>query len=219
MKARILLLATLLAGGALPCAAQAEGKLAQLYAPRPPAGSAFVRVLQPADNAIDVQVGQNPSQQLGAGKLASGYNVVKGGEPFTVRMAGKAVGTLTVAADTYQSLVLHQGTLLVLDDGAASEDALKAELRFYNLAGNCPAGQLQVQGGPALFTEVAARSSKARAINPVSASLTAGCGATQAKALALPPLQPGDHYALFLTGDASQPVLRGELGSTAPFTR
>lgn len=53
----------------------------------------------------------------------------------------------------------------------------------------------------------------------MSASLTAGCGVSQAKALALPQLQPGDHYALFLTGTASQPVLRGELGSTAPFER
>jgi hypothetical protein len=62
-----------------------------------------------------------------------------------VLIAGKSAGTLSVAADSYQSLVLHDGTLVVLDDSAASDDALKAELRFYNLASDCPAGQLQVQ--------------------------------------------------------------------------
>jgi hypothetical protein len=128
--------------------------------------------------------------------LASGYNVVKGGEPFTVRMAGKAVGTLTVTADTYQP-VLHQGSLLVLDDGAASEDALKAELLFLQPGRQLPCRPVAGPGGPTLFTEVAARSSKARAINPVSASLTAGCGATRPRHWRCRQLQPGDHYALF----------------------
>lgn len=219
MKALILFTTALLLGGALPAVAQAEGKLAQLYAPRPPAGSAYVRVLHPASTAVQVQIGQNAPQQLGADKLASSYNVVKGSEPFTVRIAGQTVGSLSVAPDSYQSVVLEYGKLVVLDDSAASDDALKAELRFYNLASGCPAGQLQVEGGPALFAEVKPGTSQARAINPVSASLTAGCGASQAKALALPQLQPGDHYALFLTGTASQPVLRGELGSTASFDR
>jgi len=219
MKALTLFATTLLLAGALPSAAQAEGKLAQLYAPRPPAGSAYVRVLHPADTAVQIQVGQNAPQQLGGGRLASSYNVVKGSEPFTVRIAGQTVGSLSVAPDSYQSVVFEDGKLLVMDDSTTSDDALKAELRFYNLASGCKAGQLQVEGGPALFAEVKPNASQARAINPVSASLTAGCGASQAKALALPQLQPGDHYALFLTGTASQPVLRGELGSTAPFER
>lgn len=219
MKALNLFAASLLLGAALPAVSQAEGKLAQLYAPRPPAGSAFVRVLHPDGTAVQVQVGKNAPQALGADQLASSYNVVKGGEPFSVSIAGKRVGELTVAADSYQSLLLQGGKLLVLDDSAASDDALKAELRFYNLASDCPAGQLQVQGGPTLFSEVKPASSQARAINPVSANLSAGCGAAQAKALALPQLQPGDHYALFLTGSASQPVLRGELAGTAPLAR
>ncbi|BBH43653.1 alginate O-acetyltransferase AlgF [Pseudomonas sp. KU43P] len=219
MKALTLFTTALLIGSTLPGAAQAEGKLAQLYAPRPPAGSAFVRVLHPADTAVQVQIGQNQPQQLGADRLASSYNVVKGSEPFTVRIAGQTVGSLSVAPDSYQSLVFKDGKLLVLDDSAASDDALKAELRFYNLASDCTAGQLQVEGGPVLFADVKPNASQARAINPVSASLTAGCGASQARALALPQLQPGDHYALFLTGTASHPVLRGELGSTAPFER
>lgn len=220
MKLSALLATALLLGSGLPTLVHSEGKLAQLYAPRPPAGSAFVRVLQPTADSVEVQLGQNPPQRLGDERLASSYNVIKGGEPFAVRIAGKTVGTLTVAADSYQSLVLHDGKLLVLDDSAASDDALKAELRFYNLASDCPAGQLQVDGGgPTLFAEVKPNATQARAINPVSARLSAGCGAVQAKALALPQLQPGDHYALFLTGSAQQPVLRGELSSTAAFAR
>lgn len=219
MKPFTLFATLLMIGGGLPATVHAEGKLAQLYAPRPPAGSAYVRVLQPADSAIEVQIGDNPVQRLGAGKLASSYNVVKGGEAFTVRIADKTVASLNVSADSYQSLVWQEGKLVPLEDNAVSDDALKAELRFYNLASGCSVGQLQVEGGPTLFADVPLNSSQARAINPVSATLTAGCGDTQGKPLALPSLQPGDHYALFLTGSAGQPVLRGELGSTAPFAR
>lgn len=219
MKALTLFVTALMLGAALPTVAQAEGKLAQLYAPRPPAGSAFVRVLQPEAAPVQVQIGKHAPQALGADRLASRYNVVKGGEPFRVSIGGKVVGTLSVAAGSYQSLVLEGGKLRVLDDSAASDDALKAELRFYNLVGDCPSGLLQVEGGPTLFTEVPPTSSQARAINPVSASLSAACGSAQAKAVTLPPLQPGDHYALFLTGSASQPVLRGELAGTAPLAR
>ncbi|PZQ40686.1 MAG: cell division protein FtsQ [Pseudomonas putida] len=219
MKVLNLLTITLLLGSVLPGVTQAEGKLAQLYAPRPPAGSAYVRVLHPADSAVTVQIGQHEPQQLGADKLASSYNVVKGAEPFTVRIAEQTVGSLSVMPDSYQSLLLEDGKLQVLDDSAVSDDALKAELRFYNLASGCQAGQLQVEGGPTLFADVKPNTSQARSINPVSASLTAGCGTRQAKALALPPLQAGDHYALILTGTANQPMLRGELSSTAPFAR
>ncbi|QHC98972.1 hypothetical protein PspS04_00765 [Pseudomonas sp. S04] len=69
-------------------------------------------------------------------------------------------------------------------------------------------------GGPVLFADVAPLSTAARAINPVSASLSAGCGKATAEKLALPQLKPGDHYSLFLTGSAAAPVLRGQLSST-----
>ncbi|WP_312935791.1 alginate O-acetyltransferase AlgF [Pseudomonas sp.] len=219
MTARTVTAAALLLTSAFSTALQAEGRLAQLYAPRPPADSAFVRVLQPAGKATQVQVGPNAPQPAGSDHLASAYNVVEGGKPFTVQIDGATVGTLSVAAGNYQSVMLDGGTLRALPEASAGDNALKAELRFYNLVADCPTAQLQLKDGLALFTEVSPFSNQARAINPVSASLQAGCASAQTDVLAMPLLQPGDHYVLFLTGSAAAPTLRGELSRTAPWTR
>ncbi|WKL54745.1 alginate O-acetyltransferase AlgF [Pseudomonas kielensis] len=207
--------ATLLLGTCLAGPAMAEGVLAQLYAPRPPAGSAFVRVVNPSADSLKVQISNGTVQAIGPSQLASSYAIVKGNETFSVTLDGKPAGQLQVAPDSFNTLVPQDGKLQVLDDSAGSDDALKAELRFYNLASDCPKGSLAVaDGGPVLFADVAAHSTTARAINPVSASLSAGCGKATAEKLALPQLKPGDHYSLFLTGSATAPVLRGQLSST-----
>ena len=84
------------------------------------------------------------------------------------------------------------------------QDALKAEIRFYNLASGCAQGRLAMADkGAVVFPDVAAGSSSARGINPVKARLVAGCGGKDSAPLALPALQPGDHYSLFLTGTAA----------------
>ena len=102
-----------------------------------------------------------------------------------------------------------------IDDSGGSQDALKAELRFYNLTTDCPQGSLQVApAGTPLFTGVAPAASASRSINPVSAQLSASCAKAVSAPLALPQLQPGDHYSLFMTGTAASPVLRGQASAT-----
>lgn len=196
-----------------------EGRLAQLYAPRPPAGSAFVRVINPGSAALKVAVGNGAEQSIGAVTRATRYAIVEGGKPFTLRVAGKARSQAQVAAGSFTTLVLDPTTpsrpLVVLDDGGGSSDALKAEIRFYNLAGSCTQGRLAMADkGAVVFPAVATGSSAARAINPVKAQLVAGCCGRDSAALALPALQPGDHYSLFLTGTAAAPVLQGQLSGT-----
>ena len=71
--------------------------------------------------------------------------------------------------------------------------------------------------GPTLFQDVQPGASMARAINPVSATLAAGCGTVLSPSLALPALQPGDHYSLFLTGSATAPTLHGQASATDPY--
>ena len=56
--------------------------------------------------------------------------------------------------------------------------------------------------------------SASRSINPVSAQLSASCAKAVSAPLALPQLQPGDHYSLFMTGTAAAPVLRGQASAT-----
>lgn len=217
-------LALAIALAAACASAAAEGVLAQLYAARPPAGSSFVRVVNPHVHPLQAQVAQGPVQEIGPDRQATTYAIVKGNQPFDVRIDGKLAGTLQVAPDTFSTLVPRRDggrlSFSVIDDSAGAMDALKAELRFFNLAADCAAGQLSVSPpGPVLFKDVDPGSSAARAINPVSATLVAGCGAAVSPALALPALQPGDHYSLFLTGTPQAPVLKGQASGTDPYKK
>lgn len=210
--------ATLLLGACLAGPAMAEGVLAQLYAPRPPAGSAFVRVVNPSADTVKVQVSNGSEQAIGPAQPASNYTVVTRDQSFTVSLNGKPMGQLKVAPDSFNTLVQHNGEFQILDDSNGNEDALKAELRFYNLASDCPKGSLNVaDGGPVLFADVAPNATVARGINPVSASLSAGCGNATSEKLPLPALKPGDYYSLFLTGSAAAPVLRGQIAITEDY--
>ena len=206
---------------ALPAAAQqvAEGRLAQLYAPRPPAGSAFVRVINPGANTLKVGIANGSDQVIGASARATRYAIVEGGKPFEVRVDGRVHSHPQVAAGSFTSLVLDANSAerpwKDLNDGAASSDALKAQIRFYNLAPACGQGQLALAGnGPVVFSAVPAGSSSIRAINPVRAQLVPSCDGKAGAAFELPALQPGDHYSLFLVAEKGMPVLRGQLSGT-----
>jgi hypothetical protein len=195
--------------------AQAEGVLAQLYAPRPPAGSSFVRIINPGQAQLQVRVAQGPVQTIGAATPATTYAIVEGGRPFAVHVGSQQAGTLSVRPDTFNTVILRQvggkALLDVMDDPAGSQDALKAELRFYNLAADCADGRLTLgPSGPAVFPATKPGASAARSVNPVAATLSANCGGTASAPLALPVMQPGDHYSIFLTGSADAPVLRGQ---------
>lgn len=199
--------------------AAGEGRLAQLYAARPPAGSAFVRVVNPGAATLAVAPGNGATQQVGPASRATRYAIVEGGKPFTVRVAGQARTQPAVAAGSFTTLVLDPAgvtrPLRVIADGGGSTDALKAEIRFYNLASSCPQAKLAMaDNGPVVFNAVPAGNGVARAINPVKARLVAGCGGKDSVAFELPGLQPGDRYSLFLTGSASAPVLQGQPSST-----
>ncbi|MDR3397393.1 MAG: alginate O-acetyltransferase AlgF [Pandoraea sp.] len=202
----------------------AEGIFARLYAARPPAGSAFVRVVNPGSAAMRAQVANGPAQSLTGEKVASTYAIVKGNETFPVVIDGKPAGMLQVAPDTFNTVIARRDggkvTLTVITDVAGTQDGLKAELRFYNLSAKCVGAQLGVSpSGPALFDNVAQGASMARAINPVKASLVSACGTVSSKVLALPGLEPGDHYSLFLIGTDAAPILRGQLSATDQYQR
>lgn len=204
--------------------ANAEGIFSQLYAARPPAGSSFVRVVNPGAAPMRAQIAGGPAQTLSGEKVASTYAIVKGNEAFPIVIDGKPAGTLQVAPDTFNTLVPRRDggkvAFTVLTDAGGTQDGLKAELRFYNLSAKCAAGRLSVSpSGTTLFDGVAQGASVARAINPVKATLVSACGTVATKTLALPALEPGDHYSLFLVGTDAAPVLRGQLSATDPYQR
>ena len=227
IRSPICFLAVALAVSPLSVAAQhapAEGRLAQLYAARPPAGSAFVRVVNPGTAAQKVAVGNGAEQNVGPAQRATRYAIVEGGKPFNLRVAGAVRSQPAVAAGSFTTLVLNPARagrpLQAIADGAGTTDALKAEIRFYNLAGSCPQAKLAMAGnGPVVFNAVAAGAGTARAINPVKARLVGSCATHDSAAFELPVLQPGDRYSLFLTGTGSAPVLQGLPATTDPVGR
>ena len=208
---------------AAPALAQ-EGALSQLYAPRPPAGASYVRVVNPLPVALAIRVAKGPVQQLGGKAPAGSYAIVPGGQRFGVQIDGKEVARLEVRPDSFSTLALRREAasyaLTVIDDTADTEDALKAELRFYNLAAGCSAANLLLApAGTAVFSAVAASASAARSVNPVRASLAGQCGDAKTAPQSLPHLEPGDHLSLFLTGSSAAPQLVIQPSRTDPFTR
>lgn len=204
------------------CGVQAEGVLAQLYAAKPPAGTSFVRVVNSQTAALRVKIAGGPEQTLSGEKVASTYAIVKGGTEFSILINGKTAATMQLAPGTFTTLIpKNDGKAFLftaVDDSGGNQDALKAELRFYNLGSDCTEGAMQVaSSGPSLFTGVASGKVASRSINPVSAQVQASCGTAASKPMALPALQPGDHYSLFLMGAGSAPVLRGQVSSTDPY--
>ena len=202
--------------------APAPGALAQLYAARPPAEMAYVRVISADAQPVQVQIADAPAETLSRQRVASNYAIVKGDTRFHVLHNGQSSPALQVAPGSYSSVVLDTSAKpaqwVVIADTAGNADALKASLHFYNLVPGCGAAQLQVApSGPALFNAVKAQAVQSRSINPVRAQLQGSCQQAASAPLDLPALQPSEHYSLFLLGSAEQPVLQGQLSSTNPY--
>ncbi|MDI4664459.1 alginate O-acetyltransferase AlgF [Xanthobacter autotrophicus] len=209
--------------GALVLAFSGQGAQAQeltrLYAPKPPAGSAYVRVLDLARGGAPIAFGTGPAAPVAAGDAATIYRVVKGGAPLAVSIDGRPVaGEVVPAADAFSTVVVPaSGPAVVIADSTEGRNDLKAQLRFYNLVPGCDGAVAVADGGPMVFEAVAPNTTRQRAINPIAAILAATCGAAASGPLTLPELKAGDHYSLFLLPGASGPVLAGQRDETEPY--
>ncbi|MGQ3675472.1 alginate O-acetyltransferase AlgF [Xanthobacter sp. TB0139] len=210
---RLVLAALLLMAPATTSLAQ---ELTRLYAPRPPAGSAYVRIVPPQP-AGAVRFG-DATAQVTPGEVATIYRVVKGGAPVTIALDGKAVqGTPTPAADSFSTIVIGaNGSARLIADGTDARNDLKAQLRVYNLVPGCK-GAVAVEKGPTVFDGLATDETRSRAINPIEARLVGRCGNTETPAFQLPPLKAGDHFSLFLLEGPSGPELKGQRDETEPY--
>lgn len=199
-----------------PAVVQAQ-ELTRLYAPRPPAGSAYVRVvdLDPANSGLNVSGAAIP---VVAGEVATIYRVVKGGEPVEISRNGTAVaGAPVPAADTFSTIVLGaDGTAHLIADSTDERNDLKVQLRVYNLIAGCT-GSVAVVDGPTVFADVGTNETRSRAINPVEASLHGQCGDKTSAPFELPSLKAGENFSLFLVEGTSGPELRGQRDETEPY--
>ena len=210
------------AAGLLLCTSFAFSQSARLYAPRPPAGSTFVRVVNPTDRSVEVRIGGGPPQKISASsEVGTIFRIAPGNKPLKISIDGRTpTGDLIPPANKFVTLILkpaqeHFG-LTSLFEETTQIDALRADLRFYNLIDGCK-GALRVVDGPQIFDGVATEESRRRSINPVEATLIAECGDVLSSRWKLPALKPGDHYSIFLLGDRNGPTLKGQQDETEPY--
>ncbi|MFG1191653.1 alginate O-acetyltransferase AlgF [Xanthobacter flavus] len=194
-------------------------ELTRLYAPKPPTGSAYVRVVNLAASGAPIGIGSAPAAPVPAGDTATIYRIVKGGAPLAVSLAGKpAEGSIVPPADAFSTVIVPaSGPAVVIADPTEGRNDLKAQLRVYNLVPGCAASVVVADGGPVVFEGVATNDTRQRAINPIEAVLAASCGTAVSQPLKLPPLKAGDHYSLFLLPGANGPKLAGQRDETEPY--
>lgn len=179
-----------------------------------------MRVVNPSSSPLAVAIGSGAAaQSIGTGaRPATTYRAVNASQKLRIDINGANTATdIKLAPGSFVTVVLgRQGagfTFKAMVDATEGRDDLKAELRFYNLTVGCT-GSVALADGRAVFEHVAPQDSRRRVINPVQASLTGRCDAATAAALKLPALKSGDHYSLFLAGNATNPVLLGQPDQT-----
>jgi alginate O-acetyltransferase complex protein AlgF len=197
--------------------------IGKLYAARPPAGYAFVRVAiaHGVKGAANVQMA-SADVHIDHAAIASRYRPLRAGKPVSLSIDGSEVkGEILPLADQFSTIVVERDgsgwTSYVIEEGQSDLGDLKAQLRLFNLALGCQAS-LRVVDGPVIFDTTAARNFRSRTINPVQARLEAVCDG-QNVSFALPQLRAGDHFSLFLSGKAGEQLnLSGQFDETEPYS-
>jgi alginate O-acetyltransferase complex protein AlgF len=200
--------------------AQDVGKL---YAARPPAGYAFVRMAIAHDvkGAANIQMALT-EVRIDHTAIASRYRPLRAGKPVSISIDGSVVeGQIIPLADQFSTIVVERDgsgwRSYVIEEGQTNLDDLKAQLRLFNLASGCQAS-LRVADGPVIFDITAVKNFRSRTINPVQARLEALCDG-QSTSFALPQLHAGDHFSLFLSGKAGEQLnLSGQFDETEPYS-
>jgi hypothetical protein len=201
-----------------------------LYEPQPPAGSAYLRVV----NASAAQIALRPAL---TGPATLGTDAGQRISPYTVQeaVAGRAV-VFTIAAGPASlpvSLNLEPGsfnTLLVVAEGAALRaipvvdqtqfNQTRARLSFYNASSACAAGGLSLDPqGQAVFADLEPGTARMRSVNPVSAQVRVACAAGRSAPFALGGMEAGGQYSVWLMAPGGQPIGFMTRDTTTPWRR
>jgi alginate O-acetyltransferase complex protein AlgF len=206
--------------GLIPMWAHAAPEIAQLYAPKLPEGSAWMRVVNPSDTAMQVQVGQGASFALSAQTtVASPFQVVDSRQPLQMTVNGREIKGLSAPKSAWVTLILDsdpaRAPRLVIDPPLRGKD-LRAELNVYNLANGCEKAGVKLANRAPVFNQVPFNGQAQRTINPVQATLVANCEQNTSLPFKLAPFKAGDRYSLFLVGSRQAPRLIGLVDQTAP---
>lgn len=192
--------------------------LGQLYPAKPPEGSSFVRVVNPSLEAVQVSIaGVVEAAPLSAtGNITSNYRIVNPERPLQVTINGKPVlNASKIEPNNFITLILRKSGeeygLTAIQDATQGHNALKADLRVYNLVPGCMA-TVTANKDVKVFVDLPEGGTLRRAINPIKVVFTARCASgMESAALSPPQLQAGSRYSLFITGTPNKPALSGNL--------
>jgi len=166
-----------------------------LYAPAPPAGSAFVRVVT-VDVGRDVTLDGRPFTPAAKAPAVSAYRVVPQGA-HALR-AGSSTLTLNVQGGAYQTVVLRGGHLTALE-AEAPAGLTRARLTLYNLS-DAPATLSTADGRTALLGDVAPGAQRSLSVNAVSAALGVFGNGKAVATFPAEALHAGASYSAFVFG-------------------
>ena len=162
----------------------------QLYAPAPPANSAFVRVIGAPAATLETQ------PVMAAKDAASAYVVIPQGT-LTAKV-GTVSQKFTVVAGKFYSVVLLGGKLSLLTDQAADNKA-KALLTVYNLSSAAALDLKTADGKLSVVSGVKPGESGSRTVNGITVDLAAFSGTKTLGALKAVKLERGNAYAVVVT--------------------
>jgi alginate O-acetyltransferase complex protein AlgF len=196
--------------------------IGRLYAARPPAGYAFLRVAKASGSKATENVQIDFSEALiDDAAVASRYRAVRADKPVRISVGGSEIDEKIIPlADQFSTIVIrHDGSSwksYLIEEGQSNVNDLKAQLRFFNLAPGCEA-TLKIVDGSLVFDATATQNVRSRAINPVKTRLESFCKNRNAT-FTLPELQAGDHFSLFLRErDGGALSLSGQFDETEPY--
>jgi alginate O-acetyltransferase complex protein AlgF len=172
-----------------------------LYAPVPPADSAFVRVVNvTGDSALTLQI-DGASLPAGAHSEVSDYIIIKQGE--RALSFGDKKQTITIEARQYYSLAITaKDTDAKIIKDALIENPAKAMVYFYNFS-DAPAASLSVPSHNAtVFEDIAPLGNSSRAINAATIDFTVKSGSNDVATLEKIALRRQVGTSIFLTGTA-----------------
>ena len=201
-----------------------------LYEPLPPAGSAYLRVVNATPGPLSLPAGLVAAATLGteSAQRVSRYVVQENVAerevtlPFPLGAAGGAT-TLRLEPGSFN-------TLIVVADGPGLRamqvadqtqfNQTRARLSFYNATADCADARLTLEPeGQAIFADVPAGAVRMRSVNPVTAQVRPGCGGTRGAPFALGGMQAGGQYSIWLLRLGEQPTAFLARDETMPWRR
>jgi hypothetical protein len=210
---RLLLGAALLTGLGLP---QAQAQAPMLYEQRLPDDTAFIRIINalPGDVTVKADFAPAFTQRSGdadrVGPYVPAEKVVGRESTLEIAQGGETAKASLSFKQGYNTVILQRqdGKLTATNLADSLEfNQLRARLAFYNLIPGCADGSLTLQGSnQAVFTGVAPNTTKARSVNPTSASVQAACGGKPAPVQDLGKLDAGGQYSVWLMAPAGTPT-------------